>query len=73
MRFRRIQARLGGPVAISATAAKLARIIYHLLKTRQAYDETIFAENEKKHKERLERRLRNQAQMLGFKLIPAAA
>jgi len=71
--FRRIQARLGGPVAISATAAKLARIIYHLLKTRQAYDETIFAENEKQHKERLERRLRNQAQVLGFKLIPAAA
>jgi len=71
--FRRIQARLGGPIAISATAAKLARIIYHLLKTRQAYDETIFAENEEKHKERLERRLRNQAQMLGFKLIPAAA
>lgn len=71
--FRRIQARLGGPVAISSTAAKLARIIYHLLKTRQAYDETTFAENEKKHKERLERRVRNQAQMLGFKLIPAAA
>lgn len=71
--YRRIQARLGGPIAISATAAKLARIIYHLLKTRQAYDETIFAENEKKHKERLERRLRNQAYRLGFKLIPAAA
>jgi transposase len=71
--YRRIQARLGGPVAISATAAKLARIIYHLLKTRQAYDETIFADNENKHKERLERRLRNQAHMLGFKLIPAAA
>lgn len=71
--YRRIQARLGGPIAISATAAKLARIIYHLMKTRQAYNETVFAENEKKHRERLERRLKNQAQMLGFKLIPAAA
>jgi hypothetical protein len=30
--FRRMRARLGAPKAITATAHKLARIIYHLLK-----------------------------------------
>lgn len=35
--YRRMRARLGGEQAIVATAHKLARIIYHLLKHRQAY------------------------------------
>jgi hypothetical protein len=30
------------PQAITATAHKLARIIYHLLTTGQAYDESVF-------------------------------
>jgi len=38
--FRRMRARLGTPKAITATADKRARIIYHLLKTGAAYDDT---------------------------------
>ena len=40
--FRRIKRRIGKPQAITATAHKLARIIYHLLKTRQPYNESVF-------------------------------
>ncbi len=36
--FRRMRAKLGAPKAITATAHKLARILYHLLTTREAYD-----------------------------------
>jgi len=64
-----MKARLGSPMAITATAHKLARIVYHMLKTRQPYDETIFARNEVLHKQRLENRLRRQAQTLGFELV----
>jgi transposase len=34
--FRRMRARLGAPKAITAAAHKLARIVYHMLSTREA-------------------------------------
>jgi transposase len=34
-----MRAKLGGPKAITAAAHKLARIIYHMVTTGQAYDE----------------------------------
>jgi transposase len=37
--YRRMRAKLGAPKAITAAAHKLARIIYHLLATRQPYDD----------------------------------
>ena len=40
--FRRITRKLGKPQAITATAHKLARIVYHLLRTKEAYDEPSF-------------------------------
>lgn len=46
--YRRMGARLGAPQAITATAHKLARIIYHLLTTGQAYDETVFIREDQK-------------------------
>ena len=70
--FRRMKARLGTPMAITAAAHKLARIVYGMLKTRKPYDETVFARNEAVHKQRLERRLRKQAQTLGFELVATA-
>lgn len=66
--YRRMRAKLGGPKAITATAHKLARIVYHLLTTGQAYDETVFAQQEAQHKQRNESRLRQQARKLGFEL-----
>jgi len=66
--YRRMRAKLGGPKAITATAHKLARIIYHLLTTGQAYDESLFAQQEAQNNQRNECRLRHQARKLGFEL-----
>lgn len=68
--YRRMRARLGAPKAITATAHKLARIIYHLLTKRKAYDESIFIEQEIRFRKRREARLRAQARELGFQMVP---
>ncbi len=70
---RAIRARLGAPQAITATAHKLARIIYHMLTTGHTYDETVFETEQQKQNLRLHKRLQKQAQSLGFKLIPITA
>src|SRR6202012_1153037 len=44
--FRRIVRKLGKPQAITATAHKLARIVFHLLSTKEAYSETVFHKTE---------------------------
>jgi len=68
--FRRLRATLGAPKAITATAHKLARIVYHLLTTRQPYEESRLAAAEADHRRRTESRLRAQARVLGFQLVP---
>jgi transposase len=68
--FRRMRAKLGAPKAITATAHKLARIVYHLLTTRQPYEESRLAAAEADHQRRTESRLRAQARVLGFQLVP---
>lgn len=69
--FRRMRAKLGAPKAITATAHKLARILYHLLTTRQPYEETQVAAAEARYRQRSEARLRAQARALGYQLVPA--
>jgi transposase len=69
--FRRICRKLGKPQAITATAHKLARIVYHLLSTREAYDESVFHKCEAEALKRAEMRLRRHAAHLGFRIIPA--
>ena len=71
--FRRMRARQGTPQATTATAHKLARIIYHLITHRVAYDDSILAAEERQDLRRFERRLRRQARALGFELTPQAA
>jgi transposase len=66
-----MRAKLGAPKAITATAQKLARIIYHMVTTRQAYDETMCVQNEMQNRQHLEARLRKQARDLGLEIIPA--
>jgi len=68
--YRSMRARLGAPQAITAAAHKLARILYHLLTTGDAYDESVFAREQLKQNLRLQKRLSKQAQNLGFQLIP---
>ncbi len=63
-----MRAKLGAPKAIVAAAHKLARILYHLVTTRQAYQESIFAALEVKSRQRAESRLQAQARFLGFRL-----
>jgi hypothetical protein len=70
--FRRITRKLGKPQAITATAHKLARIVFHLLKTKEAYNESVFRKCEEETLRRAELRLRKQAAMLGFQIVPAA-
>ncbi|MGC2028814.1 MAG: IS110 family transposase [Steroidobacteraceae bacterium] len=71
--YRSMRARLGGPQAITATAHKLARIIYHLITTGQTYDETVFLIEDQKQAQRYEKRLRKQANALGFQHVPFQA
>jgi transposase len=72
--YRRMKMHLkGGPEAITAAAHKLARIIYAMVTTRTAYDETRFAENEKHNHRRARKRLAQQARRLGYALTPLQA
>lgn len=68
--LRRMKARHGAPKAMTATAHKLARMIYHLVKTGRRFDETSFADEEVPHRKRSEKRLRNQAKTLCFQIVP---
>ena len=68
--YRRMRARLGAPQAITAAAHKLARMVYHLISTRTAYDESVFAQEEQKQAIRHQHRLLKQALALGFQLVP---
>jgi len=69
--FRRMRARHGAPKAITSTAHKLARIIYHLIKNKKAFDDSVFSEQEKAHQKRLKKRVINQAKSLGLELVMA--
>ncbi len=70
--FRRLRVKLGAPKAITATAHKLARILYHLLTTHQPYADSHLAEIEERYRRRMESRLHAQARALGFQLVPTA-
>jgi hypothetical protein len=69
--YRRIRARSGAPAAVTATAHKLARIIYAMLKERKPYHDVGAHYYEQQHRERVLRNLNRQASRLGFRLEPA--
>jgi transposase len=66
---RRMKARLGAAEAITATAHKLARLIYRLLKHGEAYVRQGMADYEKKYQERKLYALQKTASLMGFQLI----
>jgi hypothetical protein len=66
--YRKMKWRLGAPEAITATAHKLARIVYHLLSTKEPYSEGVLARCDQQAHIRTEMRLRRQAANLGFQL-----
>ena len=68
--LRRQQSRPGAPKAITATAHKLARIVYHLGRFGEAYMKRTEAEYAGQVRERQEKQLRRRARELGFDVVP---
>jgi transposase len=71
--FRRMRAKLGTAQAITATAHKIARILYHVLLSKEPYTESIFHLCDEQAQFRAEKRLRKQAAQLGFQVVPIQA
>lgn len=70
--FRRLRAKLGTPAAITATAHKLARVLYAMIKHRRPFDPSRLG-NPALRRQRKENALRRAAQELGFTLQPLQA
>lgn len=66
--YRRMKARHGAPLANVATAHKLARIVYHMLKNRVDYHDPGAFTYDEQQRQRMVKRLHKQAAQLGFKL-----
>jgi hypothetical protein len=67
--FARMKSRLGAPKAITATAHKLARLVYSLLKHGKQYVAQTLEEYERQHQERQLRNLNRKARELGYELV----
>jgi transposase len=70
--YRRMAARLGKGKAITATAHKLARLVYAMLTGSSEYVEQSQAQYEAKFQERTLKHLQQKAKKLGFDLVPHA-
>jgi transposase len=68
---RKMRARLGGPEAVTATAHKLARIIYAMLKNQTEYVAPDPDDYEEQVRQRAIKRLKRSAKNLGFELVSA--
>src|ERR1043166_1361059 len=67
--YRRMRAKLGAASAITATAHKLARLVYRLLKHGELYVQQGLEAYENKHRERLLYNLKKTAASLGLEVI----
>lgn len=67
--YRRLAARIGKPQAITATARKLAVLIYHVLRGDFVYRDAGAAGYDAQQRDRLLRGLRRRAATLGFDLV----
>jgi transposase len=71
--FRRLKRRLDAPVAIKAMAAKLARLIYRMLRFGMLFVDQGPEAYEAAYHQREIRHLKRKAASLGFQIIEAAA
>jgi len=69
--FRRLRARLGAPKAITAMAAKLARLIYRMLRYGQEYVDRGTAHYEERYRQQQIQLLAKKAAQHGFALVEA--
>jgi transposase len=67
--YRRIKAKRGAPKAVTATARKLACVIYHMLRYREEFVPVDILVNEVRAQEHRLRRLKKEAEAMGFDLI----
>ena len=68
--YRRMKSKLGAPKAITATARKIACLLYRMLKFGQDYVEQGMEYAENSYNEQVLRSLVKKAKMLGFTLVP---
>ena len=68
--YRRLRGRLGGPKAITATAHKIAKIVYNMLKHGKPYVDRGAQYYEEHYRQRVVKHLHRRAQALGFTLQP---
>jgi transposase len=68
--YRRWKARLGNQKAVTAMAHKLARVLWHLLQFKEAFDWKVFEKEEAKMKRKKLHRLQNMAATLNLQLVP---
>jgi transposase len=68
--FRRLRTKLGNPKAITAMAAKHARLIYRMLKYGQEYVDQGTVQYEEKYRQQKIKLLAKQAAQQGFDLVP---
>ena len=71
--FRRLRTKLGPPVAIKAMAAKLARLIYRMLRFGMQYVDQGAEFYEAQHRKLQISHLKRKASQLGFQIIEASA
>ena len=68
--YRRIRSRSGAPIAITATAHKLARIFYHLWTTGEDFVDAGVAAYEQQYQQRIVKHLKQRVKQMGFDLVP---
>jgi len=70
--YRRMGARVGKAKAITATARKLALLVYRMLRYRTPYHEPSAAGYDRQQRSRILRGLRKRASSLGFELVDSS-
>ena len=71
--FRRLRTRLGAPVAIKAMAAKLARLVYRMLRYGMEFVDQGAEFYQARHRQREINSLKRKAANLGFQITEATA
>lgn len=69
--YRRMRSRLGSPKAITATAHKLAKIVYNMLRYGKHYVDVGIEHYEREYRERVVKNLARRAAQLNLALVPA--
>src|SRR5437870_10926562 len=70
--YRRMRARLGAPKAMTATAHKLARLVYSLLRYGTAYVDAGQQAYEQQYRDRVLTNLQRKARVFGYQLVHVA-